>query len=237
MNERPIHSIIDPVTSDGMCGYDQYRQFHVAWEEVPGSERYTSTIVADLRGQKCLLCDKEWTASARELRDQRWDDRAQAHVHKTCYTRHLAFIDRQRWWGLVYGLIDTHKGQVKMEAVPDQYGGAWGTPWFRFSFRRVPLADAKDSDTRNLVIPQTLLCGPRRRVNAIRGERLTISQIEFLTKEFEDVTSTKGQSHERRDEYEIHSYNDEEDKRYVKTFLQMLGIDYVPKEEKAVTTT
>lgn len=241
MKDRPIQHIIDPVTSDGMCGYDEFRQFHVAWEDVPGSQRYTSTIMADLRGEKCVLCDKTWTASAHELRDQRWDDEAQAHVHKSCYTRHLGFIDRKRWWEIVYGQVDRHKGQVRMEVIPDQYGGGWGTPWFRFHFRYTPAKDDKAThmlNARILDIPQVLVCGPRRRVNAIRGERLTISQFEFLTKAFEDVTSTKGafESHGHRDGYEIHSYTEQEDRRYVMTFLQMIGINRAVNEEKAVTT-
>lgn len=234
MKERPVPSIVKPVTSDGLCGYDQHEQFMVYWYDPPGSDRLTGTMLADLRGEKCLLCDKTWEASSAQLRDQYWVDSVHASVHKSCYVRHLSFLERKKWYGLMCELVDTQLYRMNMEALPNGYGGGWDTPWFRFSFQRI--LQKGEEPARGDRIVQTTSMGARRRVDSIQFEKLTVDQAAQLEKAFEDVGDTKGISHERRDEYSIHAWNDEQCKRYLKTFLMMVGVARVPKEEtKSVT--
>lgn len=230
-NERPIEQITEPVTSDGLAGYDDHKQFWVYWRE-DGRESFTGTIMADLRGETCVLCNQPWRVCAESLRDQYHDRSASAYVHKTCFNRHLGYLERRKWWGLVDKLTATDKCEARIEALPNQYGGGWDTPWFRFHFRHRKV----EGEEQKPKIVQTLIVGRRRRVNAIRFEKLTIAQVESLTTSFDDVTNTKGTHHERRDEYEIHAYTDDEDERYVKTFLQLLGVVHVPREPKPVET-
>jgi hypothetical protein len=209
-----MNDIIKPVTPDGNVGYDAHGQFWIYRNDSrdPGSR--IGSIFADLRGKSCLLCGKEWKCSADDLADQFYVRDAEAHVHKTCYERHLTLLDRAAWVAVLCksGL---HELMESFTPIPNRYGGAWNTPWYHVTLKggNAP----------------TLTFGARKRVDSITIKRLTQEQVAHLTLVFKNEDTTKGE--DGMDGYTIHSWGGDKTIEYLTCIATMLKIVPVPERK------
>lgn len=213
-----MNKIIKPVTGDGKCGYDEFGQFCVwTYEERHGGE--VGRIMADVRGQTCLLCGSKWEAVTRQIADQHYDHSAETMVHMSCWIRHLSYLDRGNW------ITDLAKGGVyretlkAFEAIPNQYGGAWNTPWYKV--------------TINAPGYPVLTVGARKRVDSILIERLTREQAERIAEKLKDENTTKEPG---TDSYAIHSHGRDKTVQYIKTFMEVISESPIPTRADRTAT-
>jgi len=203
MNDERPEIITHPITSDGMCGYDDRQQFWVYWREPHGS--LTGTLMADLRQHKCLLCTKGWETTATALRDQYFSRETEQHVHKSCYIRYLNFREHARLRDL-FGKSGLYDHIEKIVPKPNQYGGAWNTDWFdvHLKFPMKPFIEF----------------GARKRVDAITINRLSTPQRDAIWGKLGEENTTKEHS---SDSFMIHAHSHEDVVRYLSTFLGVLS--------------
>jgi hypothetical protein len=205
-----MNDIIKAVTPDGCAGYDQYDQFWVYQPDARNPEIRVGSIYKDLRGQKCMLCDQKWKTEARDLADQYYNRDAEIHVHKSCYVRHLSFLERQK---LMDTLVRSElRDKVKaIDDIPNQYGGAWNTPWYEI--------------TLNYTGNPVITIGPRKRVISLELTRITNDQVKTLEKRFESVIDTKTFL---VDSVLIHAWDDETAVQRLKIIKEVLDDTTVP---------
>jgi hypothetical protein len=214
MDSGHMNDIIKPVTPDGDAGYDSFGQFWVYRYDPRDSSNRIGSIFVDLRGKTCLLCAQEWKCTAPDLADQIYVRDAEVHVHKSCYERYLTLQNRAEWVKAIYesGL---HDMMETFTAVPNQYGGAWNTPWYAVTLKggNAPI----------------LTFGARKRVDSITIRRLTQEQVAYLTEAFKNEESTKGP--DGTDGFMIHSWGVTKTVEYLKHIVTMLNEKAVPVRE------
>lgn len=208
-----MNTIITPVTADNRAGFDSHGQF---WISTLRGGYESSSIYADVRGHECLLCGQKWEVTgaaddADKLADQYKCDSAKAHVHKSCYVRHLGFNERIAWIKL---LSEAGIGQhvASFTPVTNQYGGAWDTPWYSVG------TDYPGNPV--------LIFGPRKRVDSISLEHITKEQVAALRKAFETESTT--QEHDSTS-YLIHAWDQEAVMKYFVKIHEVLNVDNVPR--------
>jgi hypothetical protein len=142
--ERLKEMIVRPVSSDGMVGYDRFGQFVVAELD---RDAIIYRHLFDVRLLTCPICGRGWELNAESIRDQYRDYYTEKRVHKRCHEGRLALDEFRMFYR---ALCDAKFHHWKSEEIPNQYGGAWNTPWYRFRLDQFP--------------GTTLTMGPRRRV-------------------------------------------------------------------------
>lgn len=206
-----MNDIIKPVTADGNVGYDAHGQFWIYRYDPRDASRRIGSIYADLRGKSCILCDKEWKSEADDLADQFYVRNAEVHVHISCYQRHLTLLNRIEWVSAIYksGLNELME---TFTPVPNQYGGAWNTPWYNVTLKggNSPI----------------LTFGARKRVDSISIKRLTQEQVAYLVEAFKNETTTQGK--DGQDGYMIHSWGAEKTVEYLTHIVAALKTAPVP---------
>src|SRR3546814_7202494 len=95
--------------------------------------------MGDVSNAICILCNRRWELTAEAFLDQVWVGDAYSVVHRTCYERHLGMNERHLVVAALLKAGFTYEDIAKMEQIPNQYGGAWNTPWYRV---KVPGHDA-----------------------------------------------------------------------------------------------
>ena len=215
-----MNDIVRPLTQDGMVGWDAHDQLWL-WK-AEGKNR-VGTIIADVRGKTCPVCARGWEPTAVSLGDQYFWRSREEWAHESCFTRYLGIDEHEFWHGALCSVVRFH-GLVKL---PNEYGGAWNTPWYR-----IPLCD----------VPRTLKLGRRKRVyhmeiEALEAElaaprdaeegarrlvakaRMDFSKAEALFKS-EDVTKEFSEH-----SVMIHAWDRERARQYLRKFAEILGLE------------
>jgi len=203
MNDQRPQVIKHPITKDGLCGYDDHKQFWVYWRDDSGS--LTGSIMADLRQHKCLLCKQGWKTCAVSLRDQYHSHEIRGHVHKTCYLNYLNFREHARMLDL-FGQGGLYDHISKIEVLPNQYHGGWDTDWFNV--------------TLEFPMKPIVQFGARRRVDSITIMRLSTPQRDAIWEVLGNENTTKEHT---SDSFMIHAHNNDDVARYFRVFLAVLS--------------
>lgn len=203
MREDRPEVITNPITNDGLCGYDARNQFWIYWRDDMGT--LIGTLMADLRQHKCLLCKQGWKTCSVSLRDQMFAREARSYVHKSCYYNYLNFREHARMRELfAEGGLDDLRVE-KIEVIPNQYGGGWNTDWFNVTLK--------------FPMKPILQFGARRRVDAILLTRLSVPQRDLIWAALADENTTKENT---SDSFMIHAHSHADVVRYFQVFLKVL---------------
>ncbi len=121
--------IVRPVTADGMAGFDEFDQFHVAKEIDP--DRYEYIFLADVRHETCSICNHGWDLTAESLRDQCFWRLIDKHVHESCLVRFTGLCERGEFFDAVCSAKVRFAGlvPVKQGYWPDAYEDS-KKPWY-----------------------------------------------------------------------------------------------------------
>jgi hypothetical protein len=221
-----MNDILRPLTADGLVGWDQFNQIWL-WE-VEGETR-RGHIIADVREKICRVCNRGWETTAKGLGDQYYWQTREEWAHASCFVRYLALREYSFWHDALCGVFRFERPAE----IPNEYGGAWNTPWYR-----VTLLD----------VPRTLKLGHRKRVYhmeiepegryappaddtpeaaAKRFAARARTNLSHATKLFEaeEVTKEVG-----ADMVLVHAWTEEKAREYLKHFAQVLGLP--PREQR-----
>ncbi len=210
-------TIVRPVTTDRLVGYDKFDQFMVYRRQSDGS--LVGCIRWDLRGKTCILCNQPWIAKSESLDDQVFSRDIEDHIHLSCQTRLRSYqgrvnlIDCLRQAGL--GL------SPKLTALPNQYNpdSKYATPWYCIEF----------AGEERIRLPR-IIYGPRKNVSSISFVFLSVADHDYFIDAFKDEEVTKiGNSGTEEDSisYTIHSWTKEKTVQYFKVFAKVLE-KYLP---------
>lgn len=176
-----MNEIVTPVTPCGNAGIDQFGQLVVY--ETSGTGRRTMYVIRDPRGKTCTICGRGWELTVPGLKDQYSFNWATAQlVHHRCMLGYHTLREQS----LINSVLVNDRWNpgglgIEVEEVPNEYGMAWNTPWFRIQFTKA--------------LPGvSLVIGARKRVWEIRVEGIDHAQMDELVKAFAPTigTDTRG---------------------------------------------
>jgi hypothetical protein len=200
------NDIVKPITPDGMCGFDSYGQLWVWWLEDPKEpERKTGTIVADVRGKICPICQKGWLNTTDSIRDQTYLQAMSRHVHRSCEYGSAHVNNFYFWHDLVCDNETNVKG-LKFEETANLYGSKWTGPWYRVKFNHI--------DDHEFIL------GSRKRVYHMEMTNVfDKDELRLLEEAFKDQDVTKYHSEEKS--FVIHAHGKEDAKKYIKIMVKI----------------
>ena len=201
-------NIIRPLTSDGLVGYDEYGQLVLETRK----EDYSSfAFIQDVRDKTCAICNRGWEATGPSMEDQMEWSLIKNFVHESCWVRFTSLTERQHFTNVLHDCQIRHRG---LKPIENQY---WPKVY--------RLAQKPWYEAELIAKPILLRLGSRKRVNSLEivcqgGTKLenwkeveTAFAEEKVTKEFSSTGLL------------IHSYSNEDDLRYMKTFTELLKLD------------
>ena len=198
--------IVRPVTKDGCVGYDQFNQFVC---EIAEAGRTATHFIHDVRDEKCKVCNRSWKPNAKSMHDQ-MDWRGIGYVHESCYVRYQSIRERLHFQGILYANKVKWKN---FKEIPNQY-------WPRsYRISKKPWYTVEMAD-----FPVLIRLGSRKRVHHIEFQMQgpdKFKTLDAVEEAFKDINVTKefcGSS------CMIHSYNDEDDRRYMEMILDALSL-------------
>lgn len=197
-----MNKIIQPLTPDGMVGFDEYGQL-CAWEQ--DGEFKRGWHLHDVREKTCIICGRKWDVTSESLKDQFVIQSRERWVHQSCYKRYLALEEFEFWYGAICGARIRYHG---LEEIQNEYRAAWNLPWYR-----AKLLDRHVSfklGTRKRVYHMQIELSGEPRYDRARAKA-------FLAKE--DVTK-----HEDENGLYIHAWGREKAREYLKAFADILGL-------------
>lgn len=197
-----MNNIIQPVTSDGLVGFDEFGQL-CAWEQ--DGEFRRGWHLHDVRQKTCIICGRKWDLTSESLKDQVFLQEKEAWVHQSCHKRYLALSEFYFWYGAVCGARIRYHG---LEEIPNEYRGGWNLPWYR-----AKLCDRHASlklGTRKHVYHMEIELSGDPRYDREKAKA-------FL--EREDVTKKEGVGG-----LYLHAHSKEKAKEYLKAFAEILGL-------------
>lgn len=225
-----MNDIIKPLTSCGMVGWDAHNQLWL-WKNEPHGGR-SGTIIADVRGMICPICNHGWQITAESLGDQYYLMSRHQQAHQSCYIRYIALQDFDFWVGalvdagFIFGPVENPsrmgEGGASIEAIPNEYWGQkdpWGAgqPWYRARL----LKKMEDGYT-NIAHGRILKLGSRKRVYVLEVEPGEGSfDREMAVKLFSSENVTKQIS---QNAIMVHAWGREKAKEYLKHFADILGV-------------
>jgi len=206
--------IIRTIVPDGLTGYDQFNQLMTCYKD---GDHETYTFIRDVRDKACKICQCGWENTTASLQNQFQVDReSDLFVHKTCYLGHLALVQRGEWLDRLNKVREILKQNFpfKITEIPNQYGGAWNTPWYEVELL------SHDDDRHPIGIK--LIIGRRKRVDSI--------EIVGLEKDFKDSFKDDDVTKQQTENgYLIHSYSKADAERYLAVFVEA-AYDLEPKQ-------
>lgn len=216
-----MNKIISPITKCGNAGFDAHNQL---WLRVnDGSGRTTSTVIHDPRGRTCPICGKGWDLTVEGLRDQ-WIRHSYTGLlvtHYRCMEGYYSLKEREFVWDILGARkwhVDTDLG-IEVDEIPNEYGAAWNTPWFRIRFTKVlPGVD--------------LVIGSRKRVWEIGVRNLNTERIDDLVLTFAAAKVTDTTGHDGPNWY-VHAWNKEQVVERVRMVMSVL----LPEAASVAPTT
>ena len=186
------NEIVKPITEDGRTGFDQYGQL-MSWSLPDASGAVTGTMIRDVRGIPCRICNRGWLPTTEGMRDQvrinEWV------VHGAC---HMGWRSLNNYYDAQEMLIKA--GYLfNMEEVESQYPGS--PPW-------ISVRILQNDNERTPVPDRRIIFGQRKRVWEIQA--IGFGNLGSL---FEEVQDTKGYTARdggRRMHYYIHAWTKEQ---------------------------
>lgn len=199
--------IIRPIGNN--VGFDKFGQFVIAWYE---GDSLCSTFSHDLRDKKCAICGQGWELSGEAYRNHvetgMFRGHDSNHAHRTCWEGHLGLQEADMWHRLLCHPENRDDFlKFQWQPIPNEYRGAWNTPWYRINF---------------LEYVPWLKLGSRKRVYHMGIHDLRPEQIEMFKSLFKDVDSTKeaGSS-----EAFVHAWTEKEAIKYLSHFAKIIMMD------------
>lgn len=199
-----MNTIVRPITPDGNVGFDEYGQL-CCWRN---TERGTvGTMIADMRDKKCGLCAQPWEMTAEGFSNQQYVRSVGEWVHETCWVGYLGMKESFMW----YELLCARKTTWEWTKIPNEYGGAYNTPWFKVTFTGY--------------VPWMKI-GSRKRVFHMSLHDLSARQCaEFTRFEKENVTKhCDGRS------IMIHAWAEADAANYLKEFVEIVQTEPLKKD-------
>jgi hypothetical protein len=187
-------------------GFDEVGQLVVGWEE---NGTTVSTIISDMRGKTCAICGRPWEVTAESFRNQYWDQSLNLWMHKTCFLGQIGVSQAVRFMDVICSVRDRQWYGLgfEMAQIPNEYGAAWNTPWWRVNFRDF--------------IPWMKI-GARKRVFHMSLHDLTKEQVELFNSRVVTEDVTKGSD---LSSVYIHAGNYDKVSQYFCIFLEVLALD------------
>lgn len=183
-----------------MLGFDEFGQLQACWMD---GDSTCSTIVSDMRGKTCMICGREWELSAKDFLNQYFDRTIEQNVHKRCAEGVVAMREADMWHDLLCEL----KMEWSWKLIPNEYGGAWNTPWYLVTFKGY--------------LPK-LKVGTRKRVYNLDLLDCTDAQVKLGEELLKDESSTKWA---REFRVGVHAWGKEEVKKHLAMFAKILTLD------------
>jgi len=202
---------------------------------------YSTTWFRDPRAFYCAICGHGWDNSCKSLRNSMFLNDApegKECVHNTCYLGHLGMVQHGLfYWAICEGNI---RDGIRMlfnglKIKPNQYGGAYNTPWYTTDIVGLSLGESGDWKRRKFKAPNlpTLELGRRKRVYSMflkSPVKLVIERNEDTKHIFDDdTTKIFGETHiyenkfpKTADSILIHAWTDEKVQLYMKAFCSIL---------------
>lgn len=201
MNNTLGNSIIRPITSDGNTGFDQFNQL-MSYLTEDGITR--GSMIHDVRGKRCYLCDKGWELTTLALRDQEKLEN-QEMAHASCIYGYRKLTEYYN----IRNVLISAGYLFNLTEEPPKYPGS--TPWQLVKILR---ADKDRTDTY-----QRIELGRRKRVWEIRFINSNVPHL------FSDVDDTKGY-HEADDTssayYYVHAWTVDQLIDYLRRFRETI---------------
>lgn len=203
------NDIIRPISGDGLLGFDTYGQLWATWYPDGGDTKH-ATIVPDMRGKTCAICGKGWLVEAEEFLNQIHLDTIEDFAHKTCFVGHQMLTEATMWYGMLCARISQEcKIPWTWKKIPNEYRGAWNTPWYLIEFKGY--------------VPKLKL-GSRKRVWHMSLHDVTRQQKEKLEELFQPVTDTKWFT-TSPEGCGVHAWTEEQARKYLDLFAWALKMD------------
>lgn len=201
-----MNAIVKTITPDGRVGFDKFDQL---WAQAkPESDgTIVSTMISDVRGKECRICQRGWDLTADHMLDQarlnHW------MVHRKClegYDAVQSFYEIQRAF-IAAGYL------FRMEEIPSQY--PYSPPWQEIIILQ------NDTD-RTPVAGVKVVVGRRKRVWEIQAHGFG-----DLASQFEDVDDTKGYATDPSvpQHYYIHAWTVNQLIRYLERIRMTIPLD------------
>lgn len=198
-----MNQIIRPLAHN--LGFDEYGQLNVCWEEHGGT---CSTIIADMRDKKCAICGREWELKAEEFRKQTRLEASDEWCHSDCYDGYVTLKEGHMWHNaLCYPENQEHSIPFNWKKIPNEYRGAYNTPWYKFTF---------------LGYVPTIKVGSRKRVYFMGLYDLRQEQVDAFLELVKDEKATKGS--EGSSVY-IHAWDEKAAKKHLIDFITIVKMD------------
>lgn len=219
-----MNTIVKPLSKDGRLGFDEHGQL-CCWRPEPGGGM-VGTIVPDLRGATCMICNHGWDLTPAAYSDH-WNWRSQdCVVHETCMIRFTSLVDHALYYS---SLVKAGLRFDKLERIRNQY---WSVRdrWHARHWYRVRLLDSG----------RTLKFGSRKHVHHLEIEPgATLVDMGLAEKLFADEKVTKEVIRPSEDRgtpkdwspnaqtegFLIHAHNDDKVREYILGFAMILGLE------------
>jgi hypothetical protein len=138
MQTIPSHpAIVQPVTPDGLAGFDKFGQFIIVTQDQylkeKGSirESYQYSIYRDVRPYTCCICGNGWQNTTESLLNQNILDNGGKIAHRTCVKGFNNLTNSYELTGMFVGLVAFHD-----EEIPDGYSSTRGEYWYKINCLR-----------------------------------------------------------------------------------------------------
>ena len=199
-----MNKIIAPITPCGNVGFDEFNQLLL---RRVSKDFDSHTFVADTRRKTCAICGKGWELTAEAIADQiAINPTVSLLVHNRCMNGYHSMRERYRIDKLLSDREWLREGPIGfvMEEMPNQYKGAWDTPWFKMEFRKA--------------LPGVeLVIGRRKRVWHVELRNLTKERCKAVINALEAVTDTKGAD---ANSVHVHCWNEQQLTERVKLMME-----------------
>lgn len=202
-----MNKIIRPLSPT--LGFDDRNQLWASW---PEGESTCATIVPDLREAKCCICQQGWELTGTDFRHHTRIDETDELAHTRCFIGYQTLSEAHGWHLMLCdGDRKTAGGFIPWDwkKIPNEYGGAWNTPWFLVSFKGY--------------VPKLKL-GTRKRVWNMALTDLRAEQVKKGEELFAGVKDTKW-AEVYKNEVGVHAWSREQAKQYIDWFRQIVRMD------------
>lgn len=202
-----MNDIVRSITPDGRTGFDKYDQLWT-WSEPDASGEQRGTMIRDVRGMTCKLCQKGWELTSASMQDQERFGSGWV-VHKGCregFASVNSFYDIQ-------GMFIKAGYLFQMDEIPSQY--PYSPPWQEITILQ------NDND-RTPVVGTKVVIGRRKRVWEIQA-----FGFGDLSPLFTDVEDTKGYATDPSvpQHYYIHAWTQEQAVDYLTRIRLTIPLD------------
>jgi hypothetical protein len=200
-----MNKIVSYITEDKLVWVDEFNQTQACWLEE--GNRICTRIVKDVRGLVCPICKRGWEMTGHAFLNQIHLNNINKWAHYTCVEGAVAYEECNDWYRLAVS-PELNKAGLEFTEVPNGYGGAWNTPWYKIEYKDFPNA---------------IVVGTRKRVDQITIYNVSPTLLAALTSEFqsEKVTKTEKYEYDKEGNFYIHAWTQEKSKEYFTAIVKL----------------